>query len=84
MIGPPESPWQVSVRPLPAQSIVVATNVLRYAEEHVASLTIGMPASCRFVVVAHPLSQVVPQPMTVAIVPGAQSAPSLASTRESG
>ena len=80
--GPPLSPWQVSVAPLPAQTIVLGSNALPYRPQSL-SARIGTFASSR-VLLNGPLGEVVPQPMIVAVVFGAQMAFSSVRTIRSG
>ena len=70
--GPPLSPWQVSVAPLAAQTIVLGSNALPYRPQSL-SARIG---AVRFqqVMLDGPLGEVVPQPTIVAVVFGAQMA----------
>src|SRR3954452_22365149 len=70
--GPPESPWHVSTPPCgkPAQTIVLASKS-EYAPAQYASVVIGTCASCSVSGVSPP-SEVVPQPVIVSKVPGAQ------------
>ena len=62
----------------------VALNDAPYAVAQLASVTIGTVACSSCVVAGQPFAQVVPQPMIVAVVPGAHSPVSLGPTIRSG
>src|SRR5690606_3720510 len=71
--GPPESPWQASTPPsaYPAHTIVSGSNE-RNTSAQALSLTIGTSAACSRPGFG-PFSYSLPQPTTVAMVPGSYS-----------